>query len=49
MSITNLKFQGIDAMADVARMEKELELARQRLAKLNRGRYQTDSETEQSG
>ena len=30
-------------------MEKELEHARSRLEKLNRRKYQTDSETEQSG
>jgi hypothetical protein len=39
----------IDARAEVSRMEKELEIARQRLDRIHKQRYQTDSETEQSG
>jgi hypothetical protein len=39
----------INARSEVLRMERELEHARVRLEKLHQRRYQTDSETEQSG
>jgi hypothetical protein len=42
-------FQEINARSEVLRMERELQMARGRLEKLHQRRYQTDSETEQSG
>jgi hypothetical protein len=41
--------QEINARSEVLRMERELQMARGRLEKLHQRRYQTDSETEQSG
>ena len=41
--------QEINHREEVLRMERELEKARGRLEKFRQGRYQTDSETEQSG
>ncbi len=41
--------QEINARSEVLRMERELEQARGRLEKLHQRKYQTDSETEQSG
>ena len=47
--ITNYNFKEINARSEVLRMERELQMARGRLEKLHQRRYQTDSETEQSG
>ena len=41
--------QEIDARSKVLEMERELERARRRLENIHKGRYQTDSEPEQSG
>ena len=41
--------QEINARSEVERMERELESARKKLEKVHQRRYQTDSETEQSG
>jgi talin len=48
-SAVNSVVEEINARSEVLRMEKELEHARVRLETLHRRKYQTDSETEQSG
>lgn len=48
-SAVNNVVEEINARSEVLRMEKELEMARSKLEKLNKRKYQTDSETEQSG
>lgn len=48
-SAVNSVVEEINARSEVLRMERELEMARVRLEKLHQRRYQTDSETEQSG
>eukprot|EP00095_Tigriopus_kingsejongensis_P007975 maker-scaffold475_size161908-snap-gene-0.21 protein:Tk07975 transcript:maker-scaffold475_size161908-snap-gene-0.21-mRNA-1 annotation:"Talin-1" len=48
-SAVNTVVEEINARSEVLRMERELEQARGRLEKLHQRKYQTDSETEQSG
>uniref|UniRef100_A0A0K2U6E5 Talin-2 n=1 Tax=Lepeophtheirus salmonis TaxID=72036 RepID=A0A0K2U6E5_LEPSM len=48
-STVNNVVEEINARSEVLRMERELEHARGRLEKIHQRRYQTDSETEQSG
>merc|ERR1712088_952452 len=48
-SAVNNVVEEINARSEVLRMEKELEMARSKLEKLHKRKYNTDSETEQSG
>merc|ERR1719411_861017 len=48
-SAVNSVVEEIDARSKVLEMERELERARRRLENIHKGRYQTDSEPEQSG
>ncbi len=48
-SAVNSVVEEINARSEVLRMERELEQARDRLGNIHRRKYQTDSETEQSG